>query len=274
MISVLQKRHRYSINILLIFFFICLILGGSVLLGLINDISETSVLENVQRIYTDNNLIQSIINTALLFAVSTILQILIAIYFTIYFLSIPNQAKPFLVLPYATGVVAPAFAFKVAFTSSTGPFHFYFIDNSLGPIAIVALIDTWQWLGILLLACVLKTEKIPPSHFEQARLEGMSRLYRWWLITRPELQSLLFFYFIIRLLDWVFKVDAIKAIFGQGGPGHSVETLGIYIIKTYYYDSVNKGYASLLSIFQLLILGIFVLLAINRSRLAKITHPR
>jgi len=198
-------------------------------------------------------------------------QALIAILCTIYFHSIPNKIKPILVLPYATGVVAPAFALKVAVTSSIGPLHLNLLGDSLGAASMIALIDTWQWVGILLLACLQKCEQIPYANFEQAAIEGISKYRRWWLVTRPEIQNIILFYCVIRFIDWIRKVDVIKALFGQGGPGYSVETIGMYIIRI-YYNAGETGYASFLSLLQILVLGVFVIIVMRPSIIKKVIH--
>jgi len=269
--SALKRIDQIPRYILVAFSAICFVLGFAVMLSLTEKAFNPSLIKNLGRVVEDTQLAEAIKHTASLFLISTIFQIILTILITIHIRSTYNWIKPLLVVPYAMGVVAPAFSILVLLSSAVGPFQVNILGTALGAVLVIVLIDTWQWLGVLLLACFLMLEQIPHAHFEQARLEGISRFRRWWLIARPELQNVIFLYAAVRLIDWVRKVDVIKAIFGKGGPGHSVETLGIYIVKIYYQSS-GQGYAALLSLLQIAILGFFLALMMRSSGYRTITH--
>jgi ABC-type sugar transport system permease subunit len=120
---------------------------------------------------------------------------------------------------------------------------------------VLVFVDTWQWLGVLLVASYLQLGEIPAEHFEQAELEGFGRLRRWHLLVWPRLRPVIGLYVCIRAVDWIRKADVIRAFFGQGGPGMSVETFGLYIARL-SFQTGDHGYAALLVILQLIILGV------------------
>lgn len=68
---------------------------------------------------------------------------------------------------------------------------------------------------------------------------------------------------MVRGIDWARKVDTIKAIFGEGGPGTVVETIGMYVTR-YYYFSGGTSYAAGLALLQIIILGIAVAFLTSR----------
>lgn len=267
----LKRIDQIPRYVLVVFSAICLVLGIAIVLSLTEKAFNPSLIKNLGRIVEDTQLAEAIKHTAILFLISTIFQIVLTILITIHLRSTYNWIKPLLVVPYATGVIAPAFSLYVLLSPALGPFQINILGTYLGAVVVIVLIDTWQWLGVLLLACFLILEQIPQAHFEQAQLEGIARFSRWWLIAWPELRKVIILYVAVRLIDWVRKIDVIKAIFGEGGPGHSVETVGIYIVKI-YYQSGGQGYAALLSLLQIAILGFFLVLIMRSSEFRTITH--
>lgn len=257
-----DKIPRY---VVLAFFAICSAIGISVIFTLVVDACDPSLSKNLAKIAEDKHLLSAVKNTFKLFLISTVLQIFVAIIVTIHFQSVYSWLKPLLVAPFAMGVVAPAISMLVLFSSAIGPFQLNLLGTAYGGTFIIVLIDTWQWLGVLLLASFLAIEPIPKAHFEQAQLERISKFRRWWLVARPELQIVMLFYVGVRLIDWIRKVDTIRAMFGEGGPENFAETIGIYIAKTYYQWG-NKGYASLLSLLQVIVLGLFLAILTLRFR--------
>lgn len=259
-----KKLESYPKILIIVFVFFCALIGLGIVLSLLINVLNPSIFYNVNRLHGDINLSHILVNTWLIYIYSISTQIIIVILVTIYFHSrkISGFIKLLLVTPYAMGVIAPAFSMNVLFSSSLGPFN---VDIYSSPFLIryyLAFIDTWQWLGVLLLFCFLAIEKIPRNHYEQARLEQISRVKRWWLITRPNIQGVIFIYTFIRFVDWIRKVDLVKAVYGEGGPGNLAETIGVYIVHMYYHEG-GKGYAGMLSILQVIILGCLLTLLIH-----------
>lgn len=54
------------------------------------------------------------------------------------------------------------------------------------------------------------------------------------------------------------KVDAIKAMFGEGGPGNVVETIGMYVTRMHFFGGDDATYAAGLALLQIMVLGIAV----------------
>jgi len=257
-----NRLPRYT---LLVFFTVCIVLGIAVLYRLLGTAFTPSLMGNVTRLFEDDKLVAALENTFWLFVFSAATQITMSIAVTIYVDEVSSVAKILLVLPFAMGVVAPGFSVLVFFSTAIGPLEINVLGSPLGSRFAVVFVDTWQWLGILLVACFLTVEQIPKSYYEQAQLEGIARFRRWWLVSRPELQRIFLLYAGLRLVDWLRKVDIIKALSGEGGPGYAVETLGMYIVKT-YFQSAGRGYATFLTLLQVVLLGSILGLIIRRSR--------
>ena len=257
------KKDKVPRYIFGFFFVSCIFLGISILIGIISNIFKPSLYHNYIKVFTDPSLLSSTVVFIQIYILTITSQIAIAIIFTIYVISVPNWVKILCVTPYAMGVVAPAFAVYVFFSSAVGPFNLNILGTKYGAYFVISFLDCWQWLGVLLIGCLYKVEQIPYEHFEQAKLEGISRYKRWLYITWPEIRMIFLLYATVRLIDWVRNVDVIKAFFGfKGGPAHSVDTFGTHIIEL-YFQAGNIGYASLLSVFQIFVLLLLLMLMIK-----------
>jgi ABC-type sugar transport system permease subunit len=254
----------------IVFAFVTLVvaLGAAVVVSLAAMALGGSVSGHLVRLRNDSILLDSLQNTATLFALSSTIQFFIVAIVTVFVRRLPSGVLPLLVVPYAAGLVAPAFSFYVFLSSALGPVQRNIMGTPVGATVVVVLIDSWQWTGILLLISLFTLRSVSPSHMEQARLESIPRLKRWRLITWPTLQYVFLLYFIVRGLDWLRKVDVVKAICGASGPGNSCETVGFYISDLYFRQPPDPSYAAYLLLLQLVAMGVgvWLLLKLNGIR--------
>lgn len=246
------------------FLAVCAILGIAIL-GRLAYVWLSDPLVAFQKALADTpHLWEALKNTGLLFIYSFGVQLFFAIIGTCWVRRVGGFVKVLLVLPYAVGAVAPAFALNVLISPALGPLNFSLLDHPQGARFAVILLDSWQWTGILLLACFIKLETLHESHFELARLERISRIRVWTKIVWPAIKGVLLLFFIIRGIDWFRKVEAVRALLGEGGPGYSVETLTMYVSRNYYYAN-GQSYAAFLALLQMTVLGL-MLFALFRIR--------
>jgi len=204
-------------------------------------------------------------NTLILFLLSIAIQFAFFFWGTMYVRRLSNFAKVALILPFATGTIAPAIGLYTLFSSQIGPLNLsWLISDPMGSRLLIALIDAWQWTGVLLFLAFAFIERIPMSHFRQATLEGISRLQQWKLIVLPIVWRVAGIYVAIKALDWIRKFEIIRVLFGKGGPGEDVETFTLFA-WTRYFDAGTQSYASLLALAQVLILLICVIVAFRIS---------
>lgn len=202
-------------------------------------------------------------NTIGLFVISTGIQVVLASLVTLYVQRAPVIVLCLLVLPFCVGVVPPAYGFAAFLSSATGPFELGFLGKAWGSWLTIALIDTWQWGGLLLVVCLIQLGNLPKTAFEQCKLEGIPRLKQWRYLVLPMLVRPMLLYALLRFFDWLRKSDAIMPIFGSGGPGEAVFTLGIYLRQLYFSSradasdgSDSVSYAAILALLQLIVLAI------------------
>ena len=249
-----------------LFLAVCAILGIAILTRFVY-LWLTDPLHAFHKILADTApLWRAFKNTCLLFVCSFAVQVCFALIGTYWVRRVPGFVKLLLVLPYAVGAVAPAFALYVFISPALGPINFSVLDHPLGARLVVIFLDSWQWTGILLLACFFKLETLQDSHFELARLERISRIRVWTKIVWPAISAVVFLFFIIRGIDWFRKSDIIRALFGEGGPGYSVETVTMYVQRTYYYND-GPSYAAFLALLQMCVLWTMIFVVFrNRVR--------
>lgn len=229
----------------------------------------------IPRLIHDHQLETVLLNTAELFALSVGLQVLICVVATRLATSAPPSFMAMLLVPFATGVVAPAFAFSVLLSTGVGPFNIPLADSIWSQRVVIAVIDTWQWVGVLLVAVFFQLNQIPRSYFQLADLEGLRPWRRWRLIIWPQVRIILLFYTVFRALDWLRKVDVVNAIYGRGSGG-ALQTIGMYIEQLRFQSGstfsgtaigLQDAYSDFLALLQLVLL-VTAAIYISRRRLA------
>src|SRR5271157_5602443 len=229
---------------------------------------------HVYHLLRDTELFGVIQNTAILFTLSVGVQLLICVIGTMFITSVRPGVMAMLLIPYATGVIAPSFAFFVLLSTGVGPLNISLASSVSAQRIVITLIDTWQWLGILLVAAFFQINQIPRSYFELADLEGMSLWTRWRRIVWPQVWFVLLFYSAFRLLDWLRKVDIVKAIFDRGYAGR-LQTFAMYAEQVRFRfgsndagtaSSIQDPYGDFLLLLQILIL-VVAAIYISRTRL-------
>jgi multiple sugar transport system permease protein len=101
---------------------------------------------------------------------------------------------------------------------------------------------TSSFVGLVLLAGLQSVDK---GLYEAAMVDGASVWQRFWRITLPMLRPAIAVALIFRTLTAIQAFD-IPFAMTRGGPGRSLETLGIYIYNSTL--TLNIGYAAALSV--------------------------
>ena len=101
---------------------------------------------------------------------------------------------------------------------------------------------TSSFVGLILLAGL---QSIDESLYEAATVDGASPWQRFWSVTLPLLRPAIAVALIFRTLTAIQTFDIPFTMTG-GGPGRSLETLGVYIYKT--ANGLDIGYAAAISV--------------------------
>jgi multiple sugar transport system permease protein len=128
-----------------------------------------------------------------------------------------------------------------------GPLWLSRVTPAIVAVNLAIIWKTSSFVGLILLAGL---QSIDRSLYEAATVDGAGPWQRFWHITMPLLRPAIAVALIFRTLTAVQTFD-IPFAMTRGGPGRSLETLGIYIHNTAL--ALNIGYAAALSVILFLL---------------------
>ena len=123
-----------------------------------------------------------------------------------------------------------------------GPLWLARVDPAIAAVNITMVWKTSSFVGLILLAGL---QSIDESLYEAAVVDGAGAWQRFWSITLPLLRPSIAVALIFRTLTAIQTFD-IPFAMTRGGPGRSLETLGVYIYNSTL--ALNIGYAAALSV--------------------------
>lgn len=116
----------------------------------------------------------------------------------------------------------------------------------------IALVDVWQWTPFVVLVILAGLQSIPDYLYEAAQLDGASDWQQFCHITLPVIAFHLQLVILLRVIDGFRLFDKVYALTG-GGPGHSTETITMFIFKE-GFRYFNLGFAAAASLVMLLLI--------------------
>lgn len=135
----------------------------------------------------------------------------------------------------------------IAQVGLTGPLWLSRVTPAIIAVNAAIIWKTSSFVGLILLAGL---QSIDRSLHEAATVDGAGPLQRFWHITLPMLQPAIAVALIFRTLTAVQTFD-IPFAMTRGGPGRTLETLGVYIYNSTL--ALNIGYAAALSVILFLL---------------------
>jgi len=115
----------------------------------------------------------------------------------------------------------------------------------------VILAATWNAVGLPMLLFLAGLQTIPPEMQEAAKVEGASRLQRFWHVTFPLLRETTLIVLAITSINALKAYDIIYAM-TNGGPANRTQLLSTWMyFLTYNYNEVGLGTAIAVVLFSL-----------------------
>jgi len=118
-------------------------------------------------------------------------------------------------------------------------------------IAVLIVVETWQWTPFVVLLMLAGLQGLPAEVFEAARVDDIPPWQRFTGITFPMLLPLSVAVIFIRLIEGFKIVDTVFVLTG-GGPGLSTETLTLFAYNE-GFKKFNIGMTSALSFLFLIV---------------------
>lgn len=145
------------------------------------------------------------------------------------------------------------------------------LGEPVGAMASVIFVDIWHWTPIVYLLIYTALRAIDESILEAASVDGASYIRIIRSILLPLLTPAIVGVIAVRIIMGV-KVFDEMFLLTFGGPGISTTIISLYI-RTVFFDRLDFGYGSALSITVIaLVLIVLILILSARSFLARIRH--
>lgn len=223
---------------------------------------------------TDANFLLSIKNTLIIWILSTIPMVLLAIVLAFVLNAQYLKGKSFFrvvyYLPNITSTVAVAIVFANIFGNKYGILNFFLQKLGFNPVQwlslhlgvqfAIAMVVIWRWTGYNAIILLAGLQKIPYSLYEAARIDGADTWQIFTRITVPLLNPVIQFVVITSTIGgWQLFAEAQMLVGQDGGIGKSGLTVVLYLYNMAFKQS-QFGYGSAISWGLVLIIGVFSLI--------------
>lgn len=136
-----------------------------------------------------------------------------------------------------------------------------FLGSPQWALPTVIMINAWRWFPFLALLILAGLQSIPGEVYEAARVDGASATQRFFKITLPLLQPVLYVVGLIGTL-WAFNIFDVIWLLTQGGPSGSTQTVPVLIYER-AFSGFALGEASAISVLLCVFLLVFSMLYIR-----------
>ncbi|WGR54645.1 sugar ABC transporter permease (plasmid) [Paracoccus versutus] len=132
----------------------------------------------------------------------------------------------------------------------------------------VATLDAWVWIPFSVILLLAGLQAIPRDLREASKIDGASGWQNFWEITFPLMMPVSITALLVRII-FQLKLADIVINTTYGGPGGATDTISSFIFRE-YRDRANVGYGTMMAMFYLVCIVIFLLLFLKFAE--KLTH--
>lgn len=210
---------------------------------------------NYKRIFLDDKVVTSFINTIIYGFGSTLLQNVLGLSFALFL----NQkfigrgfCRTVIYMPVmiASLIMGYIMYFFVMYDGGAlndilmifGADAVDWMAKGNRAVLILTLINSFQFAGVSMVIYLAGLQNIPIMYYEAANMDGVNRWGQFRYITFPLLIPAISSAVVINLIGGLKLFDIIMAL-TAGGPGYSSHSLSTLVNRT-YFGSENAGYAS------------------------------
>ena len=257
--------------------------------------------KNFQNVLTKGSTLQAFENTAVMWIINFIPQILLALllakWFTDTRLKLRGQGA-FKVMIYMPNIITAAsisVLFYSLFAYPQGPVNSVlaqlgvidkaiysdagsaalvaipFLEKGWHTRLIIAFINFWMWYGNTMIVLIAGMLGINPSLFEAAEVDGASPNQTFTKITLPLLKPILLYTLITSLIGGMQMYDIPQMMQKQGSPAKDMTmTVTMYIMELVYTGTKDYGRSAAVSVLLFLVTGALslVLFYLMRDKVA------
>ncbi|MBQ1073585.1 sugar ABC transporter permease [Micromonospora sp. C31] len=241
--------------------------------------------DNYTRLLSDEYFWNALVNTFGIFALSTIPQLLFALFLANLLNRTFLRAKTFfrmaIFVPNVVSVAAVAIVFGMLFQREFGLFNWLLgfvgveaVDwdgNTWSSWTAIASMVNWRWTGYNTLILLAGMQAIPKDLYEAAAIDGASQWRQFWQITLPMLKPTFIFVVILSTIGGM-QLFTEPLLFGNGniigGNQREFQTLAMYMYEMGIVNLNTAGYGAAVAwaIFMIIVLvSLFNFLLVRRS---------
>lgn len=229
--------------------------------------------QNYQLILKNVLFRRSLFNTAFIWIMNFIPQMLLALllaaWFSNYRTKLTGQGafKVMMYMPNIITAATMAILFNVLFGYPKGPVNdllmglglnskpYNFLVHKLPSQSIIAFIQFWMWYGYTMIVLIAGIMGIDPTLFEAAEIDGANPYQIFFRITLPSLRTILLYTLVTSLIGGLQMFD-IPKLFNQGNPDNSTLTTSVFIYNQAFSGSYMYNRASAASMLLFLIIAV------------------
>ncbi len=133
-----------------------------------------------------------------------------------------------------------------------GGTSFDWLGNGNASVAIIVMINSWQYVGISMVIYLAGIQGVPASYLEAATVDGATGWKKFRYVTLPLLMPAISSSVIYNLIGGLKLYDVIRAL-TDGGPAKKTHSLATYITNR-YFDAERAGYAAAIGVFSFVLI--------------------
>ncbi len=231
-------------------------------------------LANFKQVLSSPSFQGALKNTVVMWICNFIPQLLLALLLTAWFTDrrwkIKGQGiyKVLIYMPNIITAATIAILFKSLFDYPTSPVNdillkLGIIDQAQNfPImkglsrGIVSFIQFWMWYGYTMLILISGVLGIDPEIFDAAEVDGANRRQVFFLVTLPNIKTIMLFTLVTSLIGGLNMFD-IPKLFLLGGPDNATTTTSVYIYNQAFSGSYMYNRAAAASMIMFIIIMFF-----------------
>ena len=230
-------------------------------------------LLNFKNVLSNNSFQTALRNTIKLWVCNFIPQLSLALLLTAWFTDKRSKIKGqglFKVLFYLPNIITAAtvaILFNNLFAYPIGPMNdllqtlgiieepFNFSVSKEASQNVIIFIQTWMWYGYTMITLISGVLGISPDIFEAAEVDGANRMQTFFLITIPNIKTILLFTLVTSLIGGLNMFD-IPKMYLNGGPDNATLTTSVFIQNQAFSGSYLYNRAAAASMIMFVIICI------------------
>lgn len=132
---------------------------------------------------------------------------------------------------------------------------YFFMQNKTVARGVVAFIQFWQWYGYTMIILISGILGINPELFEAAEIDGASDTKKFWLITIPNIRTVMIYMLVNSLIGGLQMFDIPNLLVSKSGPNNATLTTSVFIYNQAFAGSYMYNRASAASMIMFILIS-------------------